>query len=96
MLSVGYMVLEYLICVVAAIGFASLMFVSSLLVMLAHHGFAYVFRAARRAFRLTPQASSTFGGRALEGSRSTGIALAGGHLRVTQTVAAETLSDVAA
>jgi hypothetical protein len=93
---VGYTVLEYLICVVAAIGFASLAFVSSLLVMLAHDGFAHVFRAARRAPRLSPQVGSTFGGRDLEGSRSPGIALAGGHLRVSQTVVAETLSDAAA
>ena len=92
----SYIVLEYLTCVVAAIGFTSLVFVSSLLVMLAHQGFAYVFRAARRAPRLSPQVGSTFGSRDPEGTRSPGMALAGGHLRVSQTVAAETLGDVAA
>jgi hypothetical protein len=96
MLSVGYIVFEYLICIVAAIGFGSLVFVSSLFVMLAHDGFAHVFRAARSAFRLTPQVSSTFGGHDLEANRSPGIALAGGHPRMSQTVAPETLTDVAA
>ena len=92
----GYIVFEYLICIVAAIGFGSLVFVSSLFVMLAHDGFAYVFRAARRGPRLTTQVISTFAGPDLEGSGSPGIAFAGGHPRVSQTVAAETLSDVAA
>jgi len=91
---VSYIVLEYLICVVAAIGFTSLVFVSSLLVMLAHKGFAYAFRAARMAPRLSLQVVSTFGSRDLEGSP--GMALAGKHLRASQTVAAETLNDVAA
>lgn len=94
MLSIGYIVLEYLICVVAVLGFASLVFVSSLLAMLAHEAFAYVLRAGRWAPSPTPQVSSTFGGRDLEGGRSPGIALAGRHLRVSQTVAAETVSDV--
>jgi hypothetical protein len=93
---VGYIVLEYLMCVVAAVGLATLVFVSSLLVMLTYDGFAHVFQAARRAPRLSPQAGSTFGGRNLEGSQSPGIALAGGPLRVSQAVAAETLSDLAA
>ena len=92
----GYIALEYLMCVVAAVGFATLVFVSSLLVMLAHDGFAYVFRAARWAFRLTPQVSSTFGGRDLKEGRGPAVALAGGPLRVSQTVGPETLSDLAA
>jgi len=96
MLSVGYLVLEYLFCIGVALGLATLVFVSSLLVMLAHDGFAYVFRAARRGPRLTTQVISTFAGPDLEGSGSPGIAFAGGHPRVSQTVAAETLSDVAA
>src|SRR5215471_16849831 len=87
MLSVGYTVLEYLISVVAVLGFATLVFVSALLVMLAHDGFARVFRAGHRAPRPSPQVSSTFGGHDLEGSRSPGIALAGGHLRASQAVA---------
>jgi len=93
---VGYLVLECLFCVGVALGLATLVFVSSLLVMLAHEGLTHVFRAGRWAPRLTTQVSSTFGGADLEGSGSPGIALAGGHLLMNQTVAAETLNDVAA
>jgi hypothetical protein len=95
-LTVGYTVLEYLISVGAALGLTGLVFVSSLLVILTHEGLAHVFRAARWAPRLSPQVSSTFGGRDLEGSRSPGIASAGGDLGMSQTRAAETLSDIAA
>ncbi len=39
----GYMILEYFVCLLAALGFATLVFVISLVVMLAHEGYAYVF-----------------------------------------------------
>jgi hypothetical protein len=87
-LSVDYMMLEYISCVVAGLGFASLVFVSSLIVMLAHEGFGYVSRAARSALRPSPPVSSTFASRDLEG-----IALAGRHLRPSQS-AAERVGDV--
>jgi len=70
----GYTVELYLVCVGAALGFGMLLFVSSLLVMLAREGFAYVFRALGRAPSPTLQVGSTFGGRDLEGSPSLVIA----------------------
>jgi hypothetical protein len=60
----------YLVCVVAALGFGTLLFVSSLLAMLAREGFAYVFQALRQAPSPTLQVSASFAGRHLEGSPS--------------------------
>ena len=70
----GYTMELYLVCVGAALGFGTLLFVSSLLVMLAREGFAYVFRALRRVPSPMFQVSSAFDGRNLEGSRSLVIA----------------------
>jgi hypothetical protein len=70
----GYTMELYLVCVVAALGFGTLLFLSSLLVMLAREGFAYVFRALRRAPSLTLQVRSSFGGRDLKASPSLVIA----------------------
>ena len=41
----GYTMEEYLVCVVAALGFGTLLLASSLLVMLARAGLAHVFQA---------------------------------------------------
>jgi hypothetical protein len=71
----SYITLEYLTCVVAVLGFATLVFASSLIVMLVRDGFAYVFRAARSVSCPTSQVSSTFGSCDLRESRSPGIAL---------------------
>jgi hypothetical protein len=61
---------EYLVCVVAALGFGTLLLASSLLVMLAREGFAHAFQALRRAANATLRVSSAFGGRDLEARRS--------------------------
>jgi len=70
----GYTMELYLVCVGAALGFGTLLFVSSLLVMLAREGFACVFRALRRVPSPTLQVRLAFGGRDLEGSPSLVIA----------------------
>ena len=59
MRSVGYIVLEYLLCIVAVVGLGIFVFASSLLVVLARDGFARVLRAARRARRPIPQTSQS-------------------------------------
>ena len=66
----GYTMELYLVCVGAALGFGTLLFVSSLLVMLAREGFAYVFRALHRVPSPTLQVRSAYGGRDLQGSPS--------------------------
>ena len=92
----GYRMEEYLVCVVAALGFGTLLLVSSFLVMLAREGFAHAFRALRRAANPTLQVSSAFGGRGLEARRSPSMVLAGTRPLMNQTLAAETSSDLAA
>ena len=66
----GYTMEEYLVCVVAALGFGTLLLVGSLLVMLARAGLAHVFQALRRAANATFQVSSAFGDSDLEARRS--------------------------
>ena len=66
----GYTMEEYLVCVVAALGFGTLLLAGSLLAMLVREGFAHVFQALRRAANATLQVSSAFGGHDLEARRS--------------------------
>jgi hypothetical protein len=70
----GYTMELYLLCVGAALGLGTLLFVSSLLVMLAREGFAYVFRALRRVPSPMLQVRSSFGRRDLEGTPSLVVA----------------------
>jgi hypothetical protein len=63
----GYRMEEYLVCVVAALCFGTLLLGGSLLVMLAREGFAHIFRALRPVPSPTLQLSSSFAGRHLEG-----------------------------
>jgi hypothetical protein len=88
----AYRMEEYLVCVVAALGFGTLLLAGSLLVMLAREGFAHAFQVLRRAANATFQVSSAFGGRDLEARRSPSMVLAGTRPRI----AAETSSDLAA
>jgi len=78
--------LEYLACVVIVAGIATLVFVSSLVVMLAHVGIANTFRAKSRAPIQARQLSSIFGGRDLEVSRSLALRGVGtnGHRQASQ------------
>ena len=92
----GYRMEEYLVCVVAALGFGTLLLVGSLLVMLARAGLAHVFQALRRAANATFQVSSAFGGRDLEARRSPGLVLAARGPGMNTTATAETSSDLAA
>ena len=66
----GYRMEEYLVCVVAALGFGTLLLAGSLLAMLVREGFAHAFQVLRRAANATFQVSSAFGGRDLEARRS--------------------------
>jgi hypothetical protein len=66
----AYRMEEYLVCVVAALGFGTLLLAGSLLVMLAREGFAHAFQALRRAANATLQVSSSFAGRHLQSSPS--------------------------
>ncbi len=65
-----YMILEYLVCILAVFGFATLLFVISLVPMLAHEGLAYVSETKRKAGSQTSQLVVGLGGHALEGGRS--------------------------
>ena len=62
----SYIMLEGVVCVVIAAGMATLVFASSLVVMLAHEGIANAFRGTSRS----PSQTSHFGGRDLEFSLS--------------------------
>ena len=88
----AYRMEEYLVCVVAALGFGTMLLAGSLLVMLAREGFAHAFQVLRRAANATFQVSSAFGGCDLEARRSPSMVLAGTRPRI----AAETSSDLAA
>ncbi len=67
---VVYVMLEYFVCVVAVVGIGTLVFVSSLVVMLTREGIANTFRAKSRALSQARHLSSILGGRDLEVSQS--------------------------
>ena len=92
----GYRMEEYLVCVVAALGFGTLLLAGSLLAMLVREGFAHAFQVLRRAANATFQVSAAFRGRDLEARRSPGLVLAARRPGMNTSAAAETSNDLAA
>ena len=58
----SYVVLEYLICVFAVLGFATLAFLAALIVLVTDDGLRYVLEAKRSAPSEAPHVGLGFGG----------------------------------
>ena len=71
-----YIILEYLVCFLAVLGFATMPFFISVILMLAQRGLAYFSRSTRKADSRISQLVVGFGGHALESGRRVSLVTA--------------------